>query len=310
MYRAIVPLLLALVLVACDAGSAARPAAPPAPPAGQPAGGDYPPLPAGLPRATVLRVVDGDTIAVDLDGREERVRLIGINTPETVDPRRPVECFGKEASDAAKALLNGQAVLLEDDRTQDSRDANGRLLRYVWLEDGRMANLEQVARGFAAEYTYEAPYKYRDLFRAAQAAARDARLGLWAPETCNGQFIPAGSTPAPEAPLGGSADLPRCPAPPDPAAAPNRPVRIVGLDKAGEQVELEHTGDAPVSLDGWLLCSVRGNEAQGGLGGTMEPGQRRVFANSGQPIWSNSSQDDAALFDSTGQLVSYWADRP
>lgn len=312
--RLLAAALLAALLAGCtlELGSPVAPTPTPlAPvPARLPAD-DYPPLPAGLPRAEVLRVVDGDTIAVRLDGREERVRFIGINTPESVDPRRPVECFGLEASANARAMLDGQAVLLEEDSSQDSRDSNGRLLRYVWLEDGRMANLEQVAQGFAAEYTYSTPYKYRQLFREAQRAAQEAGLGLWSASTCDGNFAPAGGAPSPnDGSLAPSAVRPAsCPAVTSPAAAPNAPVQIVGLDKAGESVQLRNLGDQPVSLDGWLLCSQRGGESQRGVGGELAPGETRAFANPADAIWSNSNRDDAALFDPSGQLVSYWEDR-
>jgi micrococcal nuclease len=305
--RRLPALLLALLLAGCtfDPGAAARPTTAPAP---LPAG--YPPLPAGLPRAEVLRVIDGDTIAVRLDGREERVRFIGINTPESVDPRRPVECFGQEASANAKALLAGQTVLLEDDASQDTRDSNGRLLRYVWLEDGRMANLEQVAQGFAAEYTFSTPYKYRDQFRAAQRAAQDADLGLWSAGTCNGAFAPVGGAPSPNDRPAATAVRPAsCPRLPEPAAAPEAPLQIVGLDKQAELVQLRNVGAEPVNLDGWLVCSQRGGESQGGIGGTLAPGETRAFTNPGSSIWSNSNRDDAALFDPSGQLVSYWEDR-
>lgn len=304
-------LLLALLLAGCELEvnvAAPPPTAPPrvdAPPAG-----DYPPMPEGLPQARVVRVVDGDTIVVDLGGQEERVRFIGINTPESVDPRRPVECFGKEASDAAKALLAGQSVGLEEDSTQGSRDANGRLLRYVWLADGRMANLEQLAQGFAAEYTFDTPYRYRDVFRAAQGRARDAGAGLWSPATCGGQFAPTGERPA-ATPLSAAQGerAAGCPPAPEPMAAPNAPVRIVGLDKAAETVTLENVGPEPVSLDGWLVCSVRGGESQRGVAGQLAPGATVALANPGEPIWSNSQRDDVALYDASGRLVSYWEDR-
>lgn len=300
-----------LLLVACGDGGRSRLQA--TQPAAQvpPAQENYPALPAGLERGLVTRVVDGDTIDVELPGGVERVRFIGINTPESVDPRRPVECFGLEASANAKALLDGQPVLLESDPSQGDRDRNDRLLRYVWLEDGRMANLEQIAQGFAAEYTFDTPYKYREQFRDAQRAARDAGRGLWAPDTCDGAFAPAGSTPLPTAPAGApaTADLPSCPALAGPTQAPETPLRIVGLDKAAETIELRNVGDAPLELDGWLVCSQRGNEAQGGIIGTLGPGETRTFTNPGDTIWSNSNPDDAALFDPNGQLVSYWTDR-
>jgi micrococcal nuclease len=85
---------------------------------------------------SVTKVVDGDTITVDLDGKATTLRLIGINTPETVDPRKPVECFGKEASDKAKTLFSGKQVRLEADPTQGELDKYQRLLRYVFLPDG------------------------------------------------------------------------------------------------------------------------------------------------------------------------------
>src|SRR3712207_834205 len=89
----------------------------------------------------VVKVVDGDTLDVkNKEGITERLRLIGINTPETVDPRKPVECFGKEASNRAKTLLHGGTVTLEFDPTQDTRDKYGRLLAYVILPDGTNYN--------------------------------------------------------------------------------------------------------------------------------------------------------------------------
>jgi micrococcal nuclease len=307
-------LLFALLLAGCTGAAGREQPAPTRPTAAEPVAAppadNYPPLPEGLPQALVVRVVDGDTLVVDLDGREERVRLIGINTPESVDPRRPVQCFGKEASVAAKALLDGQTVGLEDDTTQGSRDTNGRLLRYVWLRDGRMANLEQLTRGFAAEYTFDTPYRYRDVFRAAQRQARDAGVGLWSPATCDGRFDPVGeSAPAPAPSQGAPAAAASCPFAPEPGAAPNTPVRIVDLDKAGETVRLSNVGRDAVSLDGWLVCSVRGGESQAGVGGTLAPGANVVLVNPGEPIWSNGQRDDVALYDASGRLISYWEDR-
>jgi micrococcal nuclease len=158
---------------------------------GQPAG--YPARPPGLPQARVVRVVDGDTVDLAPCGR---VRLIGIDTPETVDPRRPVQCFGREAAAKATELLEGQTVFLEPDPTQGERDRHGRLLRYVWLADGRLVNLELVAQGYAHEYTYAAPYTYQDAFQRAQREAREQGRGLWAPETCAGNTARPAATPS------------------------------------------------------------------------------------------------------------------
>lgn len=144
--------------------------------------------PAAVTPAIVVKVVDGDTLDVDLGRKVERIRLIGIDTPETVDPRKPVQCFGREASNRAKELLDGKTVWLEADPSQGERDdtSSRRLLRYVWLSETVMFNYEMVARGYAHEYTYETPYKYQQQFKQAQAEARDAERGLWSPTTCDG----------------------------------------------------------------------------------------------------------------------------
>jgi len=84
----------------------------------------------------VVSVVDGDTIKVSIDGKTTTLRLIGIDTPETVDPRKLVQCFGLEASKKAKELLTGRKVRIEQDPTQDKIDKYGRLLAYVYRDDG------------------------------------------------------------------------------------------------------------------------------------------------------------------------------
>lgn len=132
----------------------------------------------------VVRVVDGDTIKVDIDGATETLRLIGMNTPETVDPRKPVECFGKEASARAKEILSGKMVALESDPTQGERDKYQRLLRYVLLEDGTNFNKLMISEGYAYEYTYNIPYKYQAEFKQAQREAEANKRGLWADGAC------------------------------------------------------------------------------------------------------------------------------
>ncbi len=131
--------------------------------------------------ASVVRVVDGDTVEVRLNGRIEKIRLIGLNTPESVDPRRPVECFGREASARAKALLpSSLRVELEPDLSQGNRDRYVRLLRYIWLPDGRNFAAVMIGEGYGFEYTYRLPYRYQERFRAAQRDAREHARGLWA----------------------------------------------------------------------------------------------------------------------------------
>ena len=121
----------------------------------------------------VERVVDGDTIIVRGAGR---VRLIGVDTPESVDPRRPVEFFGKEASAFTERLVEGKRVRLEYDR--DRTDRYGRTLAYVHLPDGTFVNAEIIRRGYGHAYT-RFPFKHRDRFRQLEREARDARRGLW-----------------------------------------------------------------------------------------------------------------------------------
>lgn len=126
--------------------------------------------------AEVVRVVDGDTIEVDLDGRVEDVRYIGIDTPESVKPGTPVECFGEEASDANRELVEGERVALVFDR--ELRDRYGRLLAYVYV-DGTLVNAELVRDGFAR--TLEIPPNTTEaeaLSRLERRAAVAGR-GLW-----------------------------------------------------------------------------------------------------------------------------------
>lgn len=121
---------------------------------------------------------------VKISGQQETVRLIGIDTPETVDPRKPVQCFGKEASMKAKGLVEGEEVILESDPSQGDKDKYGRLLRYVFLKDGTSVNQKMIEDGYAFEYTYKLPYKYQEEFRAAQKQAETDKIGLWADNAC------------------------------------------------------------------------------------------------------------------------------
>ena len=139
---------------------------------------------------TVDRVVDGDTVRVFIDGRSTSVRLIGIDTPETKDPRKPVECFGEEASRRAQELLAGSRVWLEYDPTQGREDRYGRELAFVWTGE-TLVNEVLVREGFAHEYTYDATYKYRDIFLGDEVSAERQERGLWSPTTCAGDTTQA-----------------------------------------------------------------------------------------------------------------------
>ncbi len=136
---------------------------------------------------TVVRVIDGDTVDVAVAGDEERVRLIGVDTPESVAPERPVQCFGAEASDRTKELLPvGTAVRLERDEV--SRDRYGRLLAYIYrVDDGLLVNLDLIEGGFADAVTYGDNEALYDTFVAAEAAARSGGVGLWS--ACGGPDV-------------------------------------------------------------------------------------------------------------------------
>lgn len=172
--RLLAPCVLVVALTGCGGPSTST-----APPPGMSAGVNAQGTLEG-PYA-VASVVDGDTVRVVVDGREIKVRLIGINTPETVATDRPVECFGPEASQRAKELLSGQQVYLEKDPATGETDKYGRTLAYVFLSPDQMVNEALVREGFAYEYTYdrEHPYRYQQQFRAAQKSAQEQDLGLW-----------------------------------------------------------------------------------------------------------------------------------
>ncbi|MGA2631212.1 MAG: thermonuclease family protein [Terriglobia bacterium] len=122
-----------------------------------------------------VRVIDGDTI--QLDGGE-RVRLIGVDTPETVDPRRPVQYFGKEASAFTRRLAEGRTVRLEFG--DETFDRYHRTLAYVYLPDGTFLNAEIIRQGYGFAYT-RFPFRYQEEFVRLERQAREERRGLWAP---------------------------------------------------------------------------------------------------------------------------------
>lgn len=153
---------------------------------------------------TVLSVADGDTLTVRVDGRAERVRVIGIDTPEVG------ECGADEARDALERSVSG-GVRLEPDATQADRDRYGRLLRHVVLPDGSLAAQRLIAAGHGREYTYDRRYRHRDAYVAAQRSARGKGSGIWGAACPQALAAPA---PKPE--------RTRNPQPAPPPAAPQR----------------------------------------------------------------------------------------
>jgi micrococcal nuclease len=123
----------------------------------------------------VTRVVDGDTIVLERIGR---VRLIGVDTPESVDPRRPVQRFGQQAGDFTRRLVGGKRVRVEYDRAR--KDRYNRTLAYIYLADGTLVNAEIIRQGYGVAYT-RFPFKYLAEFRKLERDARGQERGLWAP---------------------------------------------------------------------------------------------------------------------------------
>jgi micrococcal nuclease len=163
--RRIVAFMFAALLGACT-GASGRPA--------DPAG-----------RAEVIEIVDGDTFVARIGGRDETIRMLGIDTPETKHPTDPVECFGPEATARLEALLPvGTGVRLERDR--EARDRYGRLLAYVYREpDGLFVNLTMVDGGLAATLSIPPNTAMSDRLASAAARARAAGNGLWG--ACEGR---------------------------------------------------------------------------------------------------------------------------
>ncbi len=126
-----------------------------------------------LDQNTVVRVVDGDTVEL---ANGEKVRYIGMDTPESVDPRKPVECFAKQATIRNKELVLGKVVTLKSDAA--NRDRYGRLLRYVYVED-KFINLQLISEGYAYSVSFPPNIKYQDIFDNAEKIARERNEGLW-----------------------------------------------------------------------------------------------------------------------------------
>lgn len=152
--------------------------------------------PGGYETAKVVHVVDGDTADVRITqitpgpgaghttpGKVYRVRFLGIDTPESVKPGMPVQCFATAASGATKALIEGAVVRLVKD--VEETDQYDRILRYVYLGD-EMVNARLVVNGYARLLTYPPNVRHADLFLALERDARSHDRGLWSPETCDG----------------------------------------------------------------------------------------------------------------------------
>lgn len=126
----------------------------------------------------VTRFTDGDTITVNMNGVQEKVRMIGIDTPETHKPNSPVQCYGPAASAYTKELIGTQKVRLESDPHSTNRDRYDRLLRYVYLPDGALIAEKIIRNGYGFAYT-QFPFTQKDAFILAEKEAEKAQAGLW-----------------------------------------------------------------------------------------------------------------------------------
>jgi len=134
----------------------------------------------------VIDVVDGDTFKVriqssilGLANEDITVRMLGVNTPETVDPRKPPGCYGEEASKVTKSLLTDREVRLVLNPNREKVDKYDRLLAFVYLPDGLFLNEYLVREGYAKEYTYGKSYQFQKEFKELEKQAKESKLGLW-----------------------------------------------------------------------------------------------------------------------------------
>lgn len=127
---------------------------------------------------SINHFVDGDTIAVNMNGIVETVRMIGIDTPETHKPNTPVQCYGPEAATFTKQLIGSSSVRLQADSLDTNRDRYNRLLRYVYLPDGRLVEAELINNGYAFAYT-QFPFEKSQEFTTLENQAKSIKKGLW-----------------------------------------------------------------------------------------------------------------------------------
>ena len=243
----------------------------------------------------VTRVIDGDTIEVDIASTMYKVRYIGIDTPE-LDDKRPEFCdLAQEATRYNRQLVEGKTIRLEKDVSET--DKYGRLLRYVYVNN-IFVNAELVRQGFAQAKSYPPDTKYQDTLERAEAEAKQAGRGLWAP-------LPS-------------------PTPTPPTEVSDVEITYIFYDglvprvESDEYVEITNLGDQPQDLAGCVLI----DESEGYPSFTfpsyiLAPGRStRVYTNEDHPewggfsfeypkaVWNNTEPDVAVLYDSQGKEVS------
>jgi endonuclease YncB( thermonuclease family) len=274
--------------------------------------------------ATVVEVVDGDTIKVSVDGEVHSLRYIGIDTPELGEP------MGAECCSANEQLVGGETVYLEKDVSET--DQYGRLLRYVYLANGVFVNAELVRRGYAQSVAYQPDTSHQESLADMEQQARSAEVGIWAPTPTP---VPATATPIPPTPVPASATpVPPSPVPVAPSPSPVPPtqppaaagdVRITYIYYDGQvkQVEsdeyavIKNVGGSPVNLNGWRLNADDAGQDFWFPDFVLQPGQEcRVYTDEDHPescgfnfhytssaIWANKGEC-GHLYDPSGAEVS------
>jgi endonuclease YncB( thermonuclease family) len=261
--------------------------------------------------ATVVDVVDGDTVKLKWKSsksssgasKTESVRLIGVDTPETVHPTKGVEPYGKEASNYTKSILKeGTSVWIEFDEQQ--RDRYGRLLVYLFLTDGTFFNAQLVSAGYAKTATFPPNVRWVDVFTHMQTNARENQRGLWGLDGEKGQTTEQSAEQATELPKAQT-------------AMSNGDIVITSVDKVKEIVIISNRGKTDLELKGWKLVSVNGNQVYMFPTYTLKSGAT-IQITSGpnatkgasslmwtkSNMWNNTKADPAKLYDASGALVS------
>jgi len=242
----------------------------------------------------VTRVIDGDTIEVDIADTIYKVRYIGIDAPELDDIRPEFCALAQEATRYNRQLVEGETVRLEKDITET--DKYGRLLRYVYVDD-IFVNAELVKQGLAWAKAYEPDTKYQDTLEKAEVEARQAEIGIWKPPSLR---------------------------PPLPVEPQNVQITRIFYDglvprvESDEYVEITNLGDQPQDLAGCVLRDISdGYPSFTFPSYILAPGKRiRVYTNEYHPewggfsfeysraIWNNSEPDVVVLYDNQGKEIS------
>ncbi|MFT9486036.1 MAG: stalk domain-containing protein [Tepidibacillus sp.] len=240
----------------------------------------------------VTEVVDGDTIKVIYNGKEESVRMIGIDTPETKHPTKGVQPYGPEASAYTKERLKGKEVRLEFDVQE--RDMYGRLLAYVWIGN-EMFNATIVKEGYAQVSTFPPNVKYVDNFVKLQAEARANKKGLWSLDPYKDLEVEQ---------------------PKETNGTVEGDLSIISKDLSAEKVVIKNNGTNDINMTGWKLVSVEGNQTydfpsgyilKAGTTVTITSGKNAVDNPPNELKWTtsyiwNNEGDSAKLLDPSGKV--------